>query len=45
MNVLPNRWGIAGLVFGLSVSAAMAGVEEKIDLTDVPAEVMEVAQR
>lgn len=45
MNVLPNRWGIAGLVLGLSASAAMAGVEEKIDLTDVPAEVMEVAQR
>lgn len=45
MNVLPNRWGIAGLVLGLSVSAAMAGVEEKIDLTDVPAEVMEVAER
>lgn len=45
MNVLPNRWGIAGLVLGLSVSAAMAGVEEKIDLTDVPAEVMEVAEK
>lgn len=45
MNVLPNRWGIAGLVLGLSVSAAMAGVEEKIDLTDVPAEVMDVAEK
>lgn len=44
MTGSPNACCFVGLVLGLTASTATAGIEEKIELSTVPAEVMEVAE-
>lgn len=44
MTSSPNAWCFVGIVLGLTASTAIAGVEETIELTTVPVEVMEVAE-